>query len=98
MLQFHGSAALEVRYITVGGKSYGVPEADGRLNTQLVLKGGQSHLLLLALVDGIGTLESQCAIPSHVQRIAQIWIRTIKLSEAVAPVVFGFFAIDPNRS
>ena len=44
VLQFHGSAALEVSHIAVGGKSYGVPEADGRLNTQLVLKGSQSDL------------------------------------------------------
>lgn len=44
MLQFHGSAALERSYIAVRGKSYRVPKADGRLNAQLVLEGGQVDL------------------------------------------------------
>ena len=46
VLQFHGSAALEGSHISVGGKSDGVPEADGRLNTQLVLKCKPSRSLL----------------------------------------------------
>ena len=44
MLQFHGSAALERSHITVRGKSYRVPKADGRLNAQLVLESGQVDL------------------------------------------------------
>jgi len=60
VLQFHGSAALERRHITVRGKSYGVPEADGRLNAQLILEGGQVDPCWLNISESLPPTRGQC--------------------------------------
>ena len=75
MLQFHGSAALERSHITVSGKSYRVPKADGRLNAQLVLEGGQVDLLKTSRYD-IGKHET-IVYSKYVQRHVHVWYETI---------------------
>ena len=81
MLQFHGSAALERSHITVSGKSYRVPKADGRLNAQLVLEGGQVDLYdragqLKASRYDIGKHET-LVYSKYVQRHVHLWYETI---------------------
>ena len=51
VLQFHGSAALESGDITISGKSHGIPETDGCLDTKLVLKRSQGNLAVLNFPD-----------------------------------------------
>ena len=48
MLQFGLAAALEVLHAAIGGEACRVPESDGVLHTELVLKGADDHLLASA--------------------------------------------------
>ena len=44
VLQLNRSTSLERSHVAIGSKANGVPESDGSLDTQLVLKGAQSNL------------------------------------------------------
>lgn len=45
MFELRLSAALEVLHATIGCEASGIPESDGVLHAELVLKGVDDHLL-----------------------------------------------------